>query len=197
MKRRDFITLLGGAAATWPLGARAQQPAMPVVGVIHAGAPEENALRVAALRRGLSETGYLDGQNLSIEYRWALNENARLPELATDLVRRRVAVIVTGGTPSALAAKAATTTTPVVFFVGTDPVQLGLVASLNRPGGNVTGVSDMGAELGAKRLGLLHDLLPRATRFAVLVNPNNPTTGAAVADVRAAALTALTPLPVG
>jgi ABC-type uncharacterized transport system substrate-binding protein len=187
LKRREFITLLGGAAAAWPIGAHAQQSVRPMVGFLAAGAPEGYAIDVAALRKGLSDTGYVDGQNLSIEYRWAQNQNARLPELAADLVRRGVAVIVTRGTPAALAAKAATTTIPILFFVGTDPVELGLVASLNRPGGNVTGISDMGAELGAKRLGLLNELLPRAARFAVLVNPNNPTTGAAIADVRAAA----------
>jgi putative ABC transport system substrate-binding protein len=154
----------------WPLAARAQQPGMPVVGYFTLGAPEQSASYVAPFRRGLSEVGYVEGQNVAIEYRWAHNEVGRLPELATDLVRRRVAVIATPSMPAALAAKAATTTIPIVFSSAGDPVQTGLVASLNRPGGNVTGISDMGVELAAKRLGLLHELLPGAERFAALVN---------------------------
>jgi putative ABC transport system substrate-binding protein len=180
--------LLGGAVATWPLAARAQQPAMPVVGYLYAGAPEATAHLVAAFRKGLSETGYVEGQNVAIEYRWTRNESDRLPELVADLVRRRVTVIAApGSAAAAAAAKAATATIPVVYSGGADPVQAGLVASLNRPGGNVTGITTMNAETGTKRLGLLHELLPQAVRFAVLVNPINPLTEPFVADLRAAA----------
>jgi putative tryptophan/tyrosine transport system substrate-binding protein len=174
VKRRDFITLLGGAAAAWPLGVRAQQPAMPSIGYLYAGASEPSANLVEAFRKGLGETGCFEGHNVAIEYRWGNNLPDRLPELAADLVRRRVAVIATpGSVDAALAAKAATTTIPIIFGTGIDVVQAGLVTSLNRPGGNVTGVNYMQAEVAAKQLGLLHELLPKATRFAVLVNPTN------------------------
>ena len=187
MRRREFITLLGGVAAAWPLAARAQQTAMPVVGFLRPGSPELNAHLVAAFRKGMGETGYLEGRNVAVEYRWAHNDD-RLTELAADLVRLRVAVIATpGSTTAAAAAKSATTTIPIVFSGGGDPVQTGLVASLNRPGGNVTGVSSMSGELGTKRVGLLQELVPRAARLAVLVNPNNPLAEAFVADIRAAA----------
>src|SRR5215475_11149661 len=192
MKRREFITLIGGAAAIpsllWPRAARAQQPTIPIVGYLHSDSPQTVAGLLAAFREGLSETGYIEGQNVAIEYRWAGNDLSRIPELVADLVRRRVAVIATPGSSAAtLAAKAATTTIPIVFSLGLDPVQLGLVESLSRPGGNITGVNSMSNELVAKRLGLLHELLPKATRLGVLVNPQNPTTESLNKDVEAAA----------
>jgi putative ABC transport system substrate-binding protein len=187
MRRREFISLLGGAAS-WPVAARAQQTTMPVVGYLYAGSAGPNANLAEAFRKGLRETGYIEGQNVTIEYRWADNVLDRLPQLAADLVRLRVTVIATpGSAAAALAAKAATAKIPIIFGIGTDAVQAGLVASLNRPGGNITGVSYMQAELAAKQIGLLHELLPEATRFAVLVNPTNPlVTGPIVTDLEAA-----------
>jgi ABC-type uncharacterized transport system substrate-binding protein len=197
MRRRDFITLIGGAVAAWPLPARAQQPAMPVVGYLDTGSPDLDADLVRAFRQGLSETGYVEGRNVAIEYRWTQGESARLPELAADLVRRRMAVIVAvGGPQGPLAAKAATATIPIVFGMGGDPVQSGLVASINRPGGNVTGVSSMRGELSAKRLGLLHEMVPGAARFAVLVDPNSTAAESSVKDLRAAALAIGRPIEV-
>ena len=188
MKRREFITLLGGAVA-WPLSARAQQPAMPVIGFLHAGAPEANANNVRALRKGLGETGYIEGRNAAIEFHWAYGDLPRYKELAAELVQRQVAVIVTPlGTSAALAAKAATTTIPIVFSSGTDPVKAGLVPSLSRPGGNLTGVNYMQSELGAKRLGLLHEMVPVASRFGLLVNPTNSVAAeSTIRDVETAA----------
>jgi putative ABC transport system substrate-binding protein len=201
MRRREFIALLGGGSAAlslfWPLAARAQQPAIPVVGYLEAGSPEPSASRLAAFRKGLGETGFVEGKNVTIEFRWAYNDNNRLPELAADLVRRRVAVIGAFSTAApGLAAKAATSTIPIVFQTGSDPVKDGLVASLNRPGGNVTGLSSMNMELMPKRLGLLHELIPGAARFAVLVNPNNPAAESITTDVQQAAASIGRPIEV-
>ena len=188
LQRREFVTLLGGAAVAWPLMARGQQTAIPVIGYLSQGVPEASAYLLSGFRKGLSEGGYVEGKNVGVEYRWAHNNHARLPELAAELVSRRVTVIATvGGTQATMAAKAATTTIPIVFTTGSDPVQIGLVASLNRPGGNVTGVAAMQVEAQQKRLGLLHELLPTTTRFAMLVNPSNPMTDALVTNTRAAA----------
>src|SRR5215468_7988860 len=170
MRRRDLIILLSGTV-TWPFTARAQQPAMPVVGYLSASSPEGGESRAAAFRRGLQESGYVVGQNVAIEYRWADEQTDRLPAMAADLVKRHVAVIATGTTPAVLAAQAATTTIPIVFEVGSDPVRLGLVTNLNRPGGNITGVTSLIVEVAPKRLELLHELLPTAKVMALLVNP--------------------------
>ena len=187
MKRRQFITLLGGAAAAWPLGARAQQPAIPVIGWLGTESPGsfENAIR--AFRQGLGQSGYIEGRNVAMQFRWAEGQVARLPDLAADLARHPVALIATHGA-GALAAKSATATTPIVFFTGGDPVQIGLVMSLKRPGGNLTGVTDLNVEVTSKRLELLHELVPGAKTFALLVNPASPTRAETVArEAQAAA----------
>ncbi len=187
MNRREVTMLLGGAASAWPLAARSQQPAMPVIGFLSSSSPAARAQRATAFRQGVRESSYVEGKNVRIEYRWAEDQYDQLPDLAADLVRRQVTVIAATDSPSVVAAKAATTTIPIIFMVGGDPIQLGLVTSLNRPDSNLTGVTFLVATLGAKQLGLLHDLLPRAARMAVLADPNMPITESFVSDVLAAA----------
>ena len=188
MRRRDFIKIISGSAAAWPLAASAQQSAMPVIGFIRDGSAQGEARWVGGFHKGLSETGYVEGKNVTVEYHWLEGKYDRLPELLADLVRRQVAVIATLSTLPTQLAKAATVTIPIVFLVGADPVELGLVGSFAKPGGNVTGVNILASEVVARRLRLLHDLLPNAVRIAVLVDPNNPTiTTTTVQDVQKAA----------
>jgi ABC-type uncharacterized transport system substrate-binding protein len=189
MKRREFITLLAGATS-WPLAARAQQPAMPVIGYLGAESPAAFASRVRAFRQGLGEAGYVEGRNVAIEFRWAESQHSKLPALAADLVGRQVAVIVApGGAPAALAAKSATATIPIVFEMGADPIAMGLVSSLNRPGGNLTGMTSLSVEVTPKRLEFLHEAIPTAAVFAVLVNPTSPTVDSQLKSLQAAAQT--------
>jgi putative ABC transport system substrate-binding protein len=187
--RRDFITFLGAAAAAWPLAARAQQPELPVIGYLEGGSPAASYTGriLAAFQQGLNESGYTPGRNVAIEYRWAEGRYDRLPGLAADLVRRHVTVIIASGGPAALSAKAATTTIPIVFLIGVDPVESGLVRSLSRPGGNLTGVTSFGGELGPKRLELLHELVPAASAFGLLINPTRSSAEKELKEVQAAA----------
>src|SRR5215831_12451512 len=188
-RRREFMTLLGGAAAAWPLAARAQQPAMPVIGFLDSRSSDGMASRLAAFRQGLKEVGLIEGENVTVIYRWAEDRADRLPELASELGRQATVIVTTGGPPAAFAAKAATTTIPIVFLVGEDPTRLGLVTSLARPSGNLTGINMLSNELEAKRLQLLHQLVPQAQRIAVLVNPGSVAAETTSRDVEAAART--------
>src|SRR6516225_7420432 len=188
IRRREFIFTLGGTAAAWPVAARAQQPAMPVIGYLGAESPTAFASRVRAFRQGLGETGYVEGRNVAIEFRWAEGQHNRLPALAVDLAGRPVNVIVApGGAPGALAAKSATTTIPIVFEMGADPIAMGLVGTLNRPGGNLTGVSSLSVEVTPKRLEILHELVPKATVVAALLNPTSPTAESQIRNLQVAA----------
>jgi ABC-type uncharacterized transport system substrate-binding protein len=187
VKRREFITLLGGAAVTWPLAAPAQQPAMPVIGFLNSASPGPYAINVAAFHQGLKEAGYVDGHNVAIEYRWAEGQYDRLPEMAAELIRRQVTVMAATSTPAALTAQKASTTIPIVFTTSSDPVHLGLVTSLSRPGGNITGVTQLNVEVGPKRVELLHELVPTATTIALLINPTNPNAETVTRDLQAAA----------
>jgi putative ABC transport system substrate-binding protein len=189
VKRRDFITLLGGAATLWPVAGSAQQSAMPVIGFLHSGSPEPFAHNIAAFRQGLNETGFVEGRNVAIEYRWARGQYERVPVLAADLVQSQVAIIAADGAGAALATKAATSTIPIIFMVGPDPVELGLVNSLNRPSGNITGISMFNVSLDAKRLELLRELVPTATTFALLINPKGPPAELHAKELEAAART--------
>jgi putative tryptophan/tyrosine transport system substrate-binding protein len=189
LKRRDFITLLGGAAVAWPRAVRAQQPAMPVIGFLNSTSPGSIRRQVAAFHQGLKDAGYVEGQNAAVEYRWAQGQYERLPALAAELVQRPVAVLAATSTPAALAAKAATTTVPTVFTTAANPVELGLVASLSRPGGNVTGATQLNVEIGPKRLELVRELIPRAKVVGLLVNPTNPAARILSRDLEAAART--------
>src|SRR5450631_485509 len=187
LKRREFITLIGGAAAGWPFAASAQQPSMPVVGFLRDSRAAGSGFLVEGLRKGLAEAGFVEGRNLTIDFAWTEDQSERLSALAAELVGRHVPVIVSSALNATIAAKAATSTIPIVFAINNDPVASGLVASLNRPGGNLTGVSYLSAELGAKRLGLMHEMMPKVTDFAVLAHPNYPSSASLVSDVEAAA----------
>ena len=190
MRRRDFITLVGGGAVAWPLVAHAQQAAMPVIGFLHSGSPEPNARRLAGFRKGLNDAALVEGKNVAIEFRWAQGKDDRLPELAADLIRQRVAVIATlSSTTAAVAAKAATSTIPIYFLIADPPVELGLVTSLNRPGGNATGITTLAAELAAKRLSLLRELVPQAASMAALVKPSHPSAKPVTQSLQATART--------